>query len=251
MKKTLAILGGMGPEASEYMYKTLIKMSIEKFGAVHNDQFPDIALLSVPVPDFISDENSKKTALKMLKSRVRMIDSKQVLCFSIACNTAHLLLDDLQKETKVPFVSMIGEMVKQVQKGGYKKIGLMGTPTTLRTGLYSQTLKKVGVESVLPNPKQIEQLEQIIRGVIAGKNGKREELLLIKIADSLVSKGAEAVILGCTELPLVFPAKYRVPSFNSIAVLAEALLTQYYHSLNRKEETFMFKGGDKRWQKEE
>lgn len=228
MKKTIAILGGMGPEASEYMYKTLIRMSIEKFGAVHNDQFPDIALFSVPVPDFISDESSKKAALKMLKSRVKMIDPKQVLCFSIACNTAHLLINDLQKETTVPFVSMIDEMVNQVKKRGYQKIGLMGTPTTLRTGLYSDAFQKVEIESILPQSKQIEQLEKVIRNVIAGKNSKTDEAILVEIADSLVKKGAEAIILGCTELPIVFPLKYKVPSFNSISVLAEALLQKYY-----------------------
>lgn len=234
MKKTLAILGGMGPEASELMYKTLIRMSIEKFGAVHNDQFPDIVLFSVPVPDFISDESSKKAALEMLKARVQMVDPKQVQYFSIACNTAHLLLKDLQKETTVPFISMVDEMVKQIQKNGFKKIGLMGTPTTLKTSLYSSAFEKVNVESILPSQKQINQLEQIIRAVIAGKNGKKEEKQLINIADSLVAKGAEAIILGCTELPIVFPTSYKVPSFSSIAVLSEALLEKYYHPLNIK-----------------
>ncbi len=234
MKKTLAILGGMGPEASEYMYNKLIRMSIEKFGAVHNDQFPDIVLFSVPVPDFISDESSKKAALEMLKTRVKMVDPNQIQCFSIACNTAHLLLKDLQKETTVPFVSMVDEMVKQIQKNGFKKIGLMGTPTTLKTGLYSSAFEKVNVESNLPSQSQIDQLERVIRAVIAGKNGKEEEKLLIKIADSLVAKGAEAIILGCTELPIVFPTSYKVPSFNSIAVLAEALLEKYYHPLSNK-----------------
>ncbi len=234
MKKTLAILGGMGPEASELMYKTLIRMSIEKFGAVHNDQFPDIALFSVPVPDFISDELSKKAALKMLKTKVKMVNPKDILCFSIACNTAHLLIRELQKETSVPFVSMVDEMIKQVKKGGFKKIGLMGTPTTLRTGLYDMAFEEAGIESVLPQQNQIDQLEKVIRSVIAGTNGKKEIEILVKIADSLVSKGAEAIILGCTELPLVFPSKYKVQSFNSISVLAEALLQKYYQQNTMK-----------------
>lgn len=70
MRKTIGLLGGMGPEASGYMYKKLIEMSVSDFGAKNNDQFPEIILCSVPVPDFISDYKNKQKALNMLKESV-------------------------------------------------------------------------------------------------------------------------------------------------------------------------------------
>lgn len=67
-------------------------------------------------------------------------------------------------------------------------------------------------------------LEQIIRNVIAGKNTRLDNLELIKIAKSLVNRGAEGIILGCTELPLIFPKKFEIPVFDSLEILARALL---------------------------
>src|SRR5436853_459051 len=96
-KSSIGILGGMGPEASVYMYKTLIELSVKHFGAKNNDDFPEIILHSIPVPDFISNTRSKNTALKMLMDSVMDFNKLNISCLSIACNTAHLLLSDLQK----------------------------------------------------------------------------------------------------------------------------------------------------------
>lgn len=74
----------------------------------------------------------------------------------------------------------------------------------------------------------MEILEQIIRNVIAGKNMKKNNIELIKIAESLKEKGSEGLILGCTELPLIFPEKFSIPIFNSLEILAESLLKCHY-----------------------
>ena len=74
-RKTLGILGGMGPEASEYLYRTLIALSIKHFGAKNNDDFPEIVLQSVPVPDFISNEKAKEKALNMLLERTKALNN--------------------------------------------------------------------------------------------------------------------------------------------------------------------------------
>ena len=102
MKKAIGILGGMGPEASAYMYSTLIDLAILRFGAKNNDDFPEIILHSIPVPDFISNEKQKAKALLMLKKRVKNINRMPILFLAIACNTAHVLLPQLQVISKKP-----------------------------------------------------------------------------------------------------------------------------------------------------
>ncbi len=226
--KALLVIGGMGPEASGYLYKLLIDLAIKEFGAKNNDDFPEIILHSVPVPDFISDDKSRDEALKMLEKRVEEVNKLNISCISIACNTAHVLLPQLQAVSKAKFISMIDETVKQVHKDNRKKVGLIGTPSTIKYGLYQSALKKYGISLVIPSKAQIIILDRIIRNVLQGKILAKDINNLEKIADDLRMKGAEAIILGCTELPLVFPKKYSLPVYNSVEILAYALLHKYY-----------------------
>lgn len=76
--------------------------------------------------------------------------------------------------------------------------------------------------------QQIKTLEQIIRNVLAGKLVKQDAGKLIEIADALKRRGAEGIILGCTELPLIFPKSYQLPVYNSVEILAMALLQKHY-----------------------
>ncbi|MGE5041649.1 MAG: aspartate/glutamate racemase family protein [Candidatus Levyibacteriota bacterium] len=226
--KTIGILGGMGPQASSYLYQLLIKQSIRQYKAVKNEDFPHILIDSICIPDFISDEKEKKTALEMLKKETRAFNTDEVLCLSIACNTVHEFLPVLQRETPIPFVSMIEKTVKLISSSRIKKIGILATPTTLRSALYTDTLLKEGVTIIKPSAKQALQIERVIRNVIAGKHTAQDALSLFNISFSLHEKGAEGILLGCTELPLVFPKKFPLPVFNSLEILANSLLAKYY-----------------------
>ncbi len=227
--KTICILGGMGPQASSYFYDLLIKKSIELFGAKNNEDFPDILLLSIPVPDIIANKSEQARALKMLKKKVREVNKLPIVSISIACNTAHLFLADLQKESKVRFISMIEEVARAVKKDNITKVGLLATPSTIKSRLYQKALRKYGVEIIVPSETQIDKLEKVIRRVISGKSNKDDKKVLISIANSLSEK-ANGIILGCTELPIVFPKSYKLPIFNSSETLAIRLLERYYQA---------------------
>lgn len=164
----------------------------------------------------------------MLNQRVKLINKSNASYLAIACNTAHILLPNLQAVSKLPFVSMIEETVKQVNQDSMKKIGLLSTPSTIKYGLYQDALKEYGISYVIPSQKQIAILEKIIRNTLSGKLFKSDTTQLEKIADDLKKKGAEGIILGCTELPLVFPKEYSLPVYNSVEILAMALLRKYY-----------------------
>lgn len=230
-KQPIAIIGGMGPEASVYFYNTLIKQSIQYFHAVNNDDFPEIVLYSVPVPDFISSNEKRGEALEILKEKVKMLNSLNPLCIAMACNTAHVLIDDLQKVSKPPFVSMIDEVVKTVNSDKTKKIGLLGTPSTLKSKIYQCALEKIEVKSILPTEAEISDIDKIVRKVIAGTTDESDINLLVSISNKLRDEGADGIILGCTELPLVFPNNYPLPIYNSVEILSMALLKKYYSQL--------------------
>lgn len=231
MKKPIGIIGGMGPEASALLYTMLVDMAVKEFDAKHNDEFPNIVLHSLPVPDFISDEKQRRQALKMLKQSVRYLNTYSLSSIAIACNTAHILLPSLKPLSKATFVSIIDVVVKEVVRQKLHTVGVLGTPSTLRYGLYQEKLLQSGVQPIVPTSKQIDMLESVIRNVLAGKILAKDAKTLTQIAETLKKQGAEGIILGCTELPLVFPTKYSLPVFNSLQILARALLQRYYKLL--------------------
>ena len=228
LNKKFGILGGMSPQASNYMYDRLIQLSIQNFGAKNNDDFPEIILHSIPVPDFISNDNEKVIALEMLIARVKDINKLNISCISIACNTAHLLLKDLQKVSDAPIVSMIEEVLASVNRDGVKTVGILGSPTTINSKLYQNKLEQFNIEVINPTSTQMREMENIIRNIIKAEFRSEDKIILSKIADDLIARGAEGIILGCTEIPLIFLKKNEFPVYNSVEILVLALLRRYY-----------------------
>lgn len=227
-RKSIGILGGMGPGASNYMYKLLIDFSIKYFAAGNNDDFPEIVLYSVPVPDFISNKRNQKAALGMLQDGVIKLNRMDVSFMAIACNTVHILLPNLEKVSKASFISMIDEVVKKVKQSKIRKVGILGTSSTINSKLYQKALAEYKIESVIPNNKQQIMLDKIIRNVLAGEIKEKYKKQLIVIADSLKLQGVKGIVLGCTELPLIFPSEYLTSVYNSVEILSMALLRKYY-----------------------
>ncbi len=227
-KGAIAILGGMGPEASAKMLEVLVSMASREFGAQNGHDFPEIIIDSVPVPDFISDQRNLDLASKMLTSRIKKLQGLDIFCFAMACNTAHIMLSNLSKVSDKPFVSIIDSVVSSVKAKDVKKVGLLATPSTIGARLYQDALAGADVGVTIPNQKELLVIEGIIRKVIAGKTSKTDERNLRRIADFFVAKGAQGIILGCTELPLVFPRDFPLPVFDSIEILSRRLLTNFF-----------------------
>ncbi|MDP3726951.1 MAG: amino acid racemase [bacterium] len=224
------MIGGMGPQASAKLLEVLIEVCAKDFGAKSDSDFPEIILNSVPVPNFITDKKNIKTVLGILKSRVKKIENFNPSCFGIACNTAHVLLKDLQTNTAVPFVSIIDEVAKKVAEAQIGKVGLLATPVTIDSGLYQKALAKKNISAVIPSNRDRKIVESIIWNVLAGRANDIDGKRLVLIAETLVKRGAQGIILGCTELPLVFPKDASLLIFDSIDILARALLQRFFES---------------------
>ena len=224
----------MGPEATARLYYLLVKISQKEYRVLNNDAFPEIVIYSVPVPDFISNLKDKEVAKKMLVSRIKALSNIPISFFCIGSNTAHLLINDLRKSTKVPFVSLIEETAGAVKRLKVKKVGLLASPVAIKTELYQKVLRKKGIDIILPQEKEITELGRIIKETVAGKRNGENALVLENIAKDLVQKEAEAIILGCTELPLLFPKKFSVPVLDSLEILARACLKKYYDKMKRE-----------------
>ena len=228
--KKVGIIGGVGPQSTNYIYKKIIQFSQSKYGAKNNADYPRLVIESVPVPDFISNKNNIEIAKEMLIDATKSLSKSGATRLCIGSNTVHILLETLSKYTKVPFLSMIDLVVKSCVRNKYKKVGIVGTPVLINSGLYAKEFAKSGIETIVPNDEQMKIVEKVIRDVLAGSKNSEHENSYIKVLDSLLKKGCEVVILGCTELPLVMDYKvFKNKTISSDDILAEGIVDYYYN----------------------
>lgn len=220
----------MGPFASAYFYNLLLKKSSDSYGAKNNDNFPEILIDSVPVPDFISNTNEINRAKDMLIDRVKRLNKYGVNSISMICNTGHILYDDLAQISKSNFESLIKVVANEAFKRKYKKVGILATPMTIKYDLYGIELLKYNIQTVYSN-KNIQKLhESVIRDMVAGiRDSKKIAKLVIETKYLIKDNNLDGIILACTELPLVFPKDKFKNVIDCMDILADKLLERYYN----------------------
>ena len=200
--KAIGIIGGVGPQATQFIYGKIIEISQLKYGATNNNDYPRILIDSIPVPDFISDTSQIEISKKMLINSAQSLVKAGATRLCIGSNTVHILLDDLRKNVSVEFISMVELVANKCVKTGLSKVGILGTPVLIRSGIYEKELNNKGVELILPTENEIEIADSIIRDVLAGKKEFSKKQAYIDALNDLFDRGSQAIILGCTELPL-------------------------------------------------
>lgn len=202
MTKTVGIIGGMGPLATCDLMRKIIEMTDASSDQEHlhiivdnNTQVPDRTTAIL-----YGGEDPKKEIIKSAKALEKI--GAEVLI--IACNTSHYFFEEIKSSVDTPMLSMIEETAKQVIRKGYKKVGLLATDGTCRAGVYGTVFEQMGIELIMPEgEKQQAVMDLIYKGVKAGKADYNCSDFENTI-EYLLNQGAEAVILGCTELSTAF-----------------------------------------------
>lgn len=227
--KKIGIIGGVGPQSTDFIYEKIIQLSQSKYNAKDNADYPRLIIESVPVPDFISNKEHIKVAKEMLINAAKSLSNAGATKLCIGSNTVHILLEELKLQTEVPFISMIELVSDKCIGRGFKKVGILGTPTLIHSNLYTRRLEQKSIEVITPSEEQLKIVEEIIRHVIAGSKSDSQKKAYIEILNDFFSKGAEVIILGCTELPLAM--NYEALGsriINSDEVLAEGIVDYFY-----------------------
>lgn len=224
----IGILGGMGPQASAKLYELLISGTKAYTPAAVDDDFPEIILLNVPVPNFISNKDELPKAKAMLIERTKLLEKAGCTVNGIACNTAHILLPELQSATKVPFLSIPKLVADQVNAAGFKRVGLLATPTTLAATLYDEALAGTA-EVVRPDAQFAERLEDYIYEQLNDNLSEAERRKFrLEVTQFKRTNKLDAVILGCTKLPLVYGPSNNPAMLDTLQLLADGLLKIYF-----------------------
>src|SRR6185369_15850366 len=177
--KKVGIIGGVSPQSTNFIYEKIIEYSQKKYNATNNDDYPNLIIESVPVPDFISNKDHIEKAKKMLFDAVKSLTNSGASRLCIGSNTVHILLEELQQQTSVQFISMIDLVAEKCAKNNYKKVAILGTPVLLESGIYNKALEEKGIETLLPTNQQLEVVEHIIRQVIAGSSDEEKKTAYI------------------------------------------------------------------------
>jgi aspartate racemase len=228
VKSPIVIIGGMGPQASLRFHDLLIEKSKQHHNG-DGDQFPHIVHFSLPVVEFLGDQEKMEQAIRQLNRHTELIEQLRPTVITLACNTAHILRQEVDIMRHPAFVALPDIVSARIKQDGVRKIGLLASPTAIRTKLYEETLRKNGVATVRPRNSELSTLEMAIRSVITGSGRKNAQIELSRLAHSLVAGGAEAILLGCTELPLLFDVtQMQVPTYDCLHIYADAVINHYY-----------------------
>lgn len=210
MSKKLGVIGGMGPEATNFFYARLIARTKARCDQEHIDT---IILSHATMPDrtqaILTGEKDK--LISAITEDARNLERLGVSNIAIPCNTSHYFYDDIQAATKVPVIHMVEESIRYVKEKwpDTKKIGIMGTDGTIRAGTYHRACERYGITAVTPGmERQKDVMSLIYDDIKCGKTGDRKKFK--RTYDELMEKGCDAIVLACTEIS-VFKEYYQVP----------------------------------------
>jgi aspartate racemase len=227
MTKILGVLGGMGPLASaQFMLRLTLLTPAER----DQEHIPAVLWSDPRVPDRTAARlGTGEDPLPSLLRGIRGLEAAGCGAIAIPCNTAHGWHAAMQAETALPILHIVEATADELARLGVAEgpIGVMGTAATLAMRLYQQGLERRGWHCLVPDAA--EMAERVTPGIALVKANRVAEAYapLAEAARSLMARGARAVVLGCTEIPLGIAAGPAppFPVADSIDALARASIT--------------------------
>ncbi len=199
-KKTIGIIGGMGPLATADLFRKIV---LNTKATTDQEHIKILIDNNTDIPDRTEAiiNNGKNPVPQLTKSAVALwAMGAQILV--MPCNTAHYFRSKVQKNVDIPILSMIEITGESLLKKGIKTAGLLATEGTINSGIYQDVFMKMGIEIIVPDEdEQFAITDLIYNGVKAGK--KDYDVTRVKdVMQSMLERGAETLVLGCTELPV-------------------------------------------------
>jgi aspartate racemase len=225
MHKRIGILGGVSPESTVAYYQYLTRTYTRRYG---DYGYPEILIYSVSFQRYAdwSKQDRWDLIAEGLGEAGQRLAAAGADFLIIGANTMHLVLDEVRARVPVPVLSLLDALVEAIQARGLRTVGLLGTRFTMEKPFYREALARHGIEVLLPGADDRAYVNRVIYGeLVAGQIRDESRAGYVRIIHDLRDRGAEAVILGCTEIPLlVSEADADLPLLDTTAIHAEAAL---------------------------
>jgi aspartate racemase len=220
-KRTVGVLGGMGPQATVDFMTKVIAMTPADVDHEHIRMLVDN---NPGVPDrqaaILGDDASVRQALVAMAQQLQAAGADFLV---MPCNTAHAFVSDAVESVRIPFLHIVNETVAEIETEHpeTRKVGVLATDACLVAGVYQTALQSIGRTAVFPQADDQRECMQLIGLVKSGDTGESVQQRMTELAERLIAAGAELVVAGCTEIPLVLGNNViKVPVVSSTDVLA-------------------------------
>ncbi|WPK13716.1 amino acid racemase [Lysinibacillus louembei] len=223
MKKTLGIIGGVGPLATMFIGEMIVRRTKASKDQEHVHIIIDN---DTAIPDrtaYILDP-AKPNPIPVLQHDAQKLAAYGADIICIPCNTAHTFYDKMQEACPVPILHMIRETAKHAQELGAKRVGILATDGTLAAEVYQQALLEVDIQPILPNEEVQQQVMSAIYDYVkAGQPVSKE--LWQPIEEEMLRQQCDLIVLGCTELSIINKELHLGQRYiDSLLVLADAAI---------------------------
>lgn len=227
--KKIGLIGGMSWVSTVDYYKLINEGVNKKLGGLN---FAECIIYSLNFGDVqaINWTNSYDLLLNACES----LKKSGVDCIVLCANTAHLFADQLQEKIQLPFIHIVEETAKIIRKNGIKKAGLLGTKFTMEMDFYKNKIEEFGIEVIIPeNQETRNYLQQTIRDELGiGFINSYTKSRYILIANELIKNGAECIILGCTEIPMLLSQNdFSILVLDTTKIHSEAIIAYVTNDL--------------------
>jgi aspartate racemase len=220
--KKIGLVGGISWTSTLDYYKFLNKGINSKLGGLHSSECIIYSL------NFSDIQNKGWTnSFHLIFEACKSLVSSNVDAIVLCANTAHLFADEIQEKIDIPIIHIASATAKEINRKKLSKIGLLGTKFTMKMGFYRDKLKEYGIETIIPTDKKdIEIIQNIVKNELGkGIVTKESKDKFINYAKKLVERGAEGVVLGCTEIPMLIEQKdFNFPVFDTTKIHVESII---------------------------
>lgn len=226
--KTIGLLGGMSWESSSVYYSLLNKMTQAEFGGSYS--CPCILhSFDFQVIDNLQHQGKWPELGMTLAKAAKNLELSGAELIIICTNTMHLVANEIQNNIGIPVIHIVDTVASEIKNRGIKKVGLLGTKFTMEKSFFSDRLKeKHKINCITPSQKERDLIHGVIyTELIRGKIVDKSKAQFIEIIENLKNNGAEGIILGCTEIPLLVKQEdTSIPIFDTTSIHAAAAFNE-------------------------
>jgi aspartate racemase len=223
--KKIGILGGMSPESTTLYYEHITRTYTARFG---DYGYPEILIYSVNFQKFVDWQHSgqwQEAAREMAEALERLHGAGADFGL-IATNTMHIVFEEVQRAVHLPLLSIVQATAEAILTAGLRRVGLLGTIFTMSERFFRDGLERGGITALVPELESQQRMNEVIyQELCRGEIRPESRRLFLGIIERLRGQGAEGIVLGCTEIPLlVKPEHCDLPLFNTALLHAAKAL---------------------------
>lgn len=220
--KTIGLLGGMSWESTVHYYQIINEEVKNKLGGLHSAKIILYSVEFAEIENYQSSNQWKKCG-EILGRAAKKLEDAGADFILICSNTIHKVTSQIASMIQIPVVHIADATADELKTCHIKRVGLLGTRYTMKQDFYKDRLSDRGIEVIIPDDVDVDVVNRIIfEELCVGKINEKSRKIFQKIIEKMQKKGAEGVILGCTEIGLlIHQSDVSVPIFDTTVIHAK------------------------------